>query len=87
MAPEFRSSNFVIFYLSTLLKFCLLSLKKWKGREGRRNRIATTINVVPGGEFSHVYLCGVGSSFPYIYVWGGEGGGRRKNVSGKHDIH
>ena len=30
-----------------------------KGSEGRRNRIAGRVNVVPGGEFSPIYLHGV----------------------------
>ena len=67
MAPIFSLTTFQksFSYLSTLLKFCLLSLKKMegKGREGkggRRNRIARRINVVPGGEYSPIYLCGEG---------------------------
>ena len=35
-----------------------------KGSEGRRNRIARRVNVVPGGEFSPIYLCS------HIFVWG-----------------
>ena len=75
--PHFRNYLFI-----HSVKILFAELKKWKGREGngregRRNRIARRINVVPGGEFSPIYF-GV--------VEGGMGE-KTRSICSNHDIH